>query len=208
MGIILSESASLITSDESLAKNKKEEEYMAYIKEHVDNVVFAFNKYFLSIIKENKELPESNYYTYDDLYNAIEELEKGRIHEHDMSKYSEEEFDAYRAKYYPTEKESNGATNEQKAEIDRKVDIAWIHHYENNPHHPNYWVDKNSDKPKPTDMDLVSILEMICDWEAMSMKFGGNTIDWYTNKADKEKVAMTDKTKNIVEELLDIIYKI
>lgn len=206
MGTIISESTTVITSDESLAKNKKEEEYLNYIKDHKDNVVIAFNKYFLSIIKQNKELPESKYYTYDDLYNAIEELEKGRIYDHDMSKYSDEEFEPYRAKYYATEKESSGLTDEEKTELDRKADLAWKHHYENNPHHPKYWLDKETNKP--TDMDLISIIEMICDWEAMSMKFDGNTIDWYANDADEEKTDMTDRTKSIVEEFLDIIYKI
>ena len=203
MGTIITESATIITSDESLAKNQKEEEYMNYIKDHINNVYIAFNNLFLSRL--NQFEINSEYFTSDSLYQAIEDLNKGRIQDHDLSKYSEEEFEPYRAKYYPTEKEISGLTDEAKSSIEKNADIAWQHHYNTNPHHPNYWIDKETGNP--IDMDLISIVEMICDWEAMSMKFGGSTVDWYDTKADKEKKAMTDRTKNIVEELLNILYK-
>lgn len=203
MGTILTESATIITSDESLAKNKKEEEYMNYIKEHVCNVYNAFNNLFLSRL--NQFEINSEYFTLESLYQAIEDLNKGRIQDHDLSKYSEEEFEPYRAKYYPTEKERSGLTDEAKSLVEKNADIAWQHHYRTNPHHPKYWIDKETGNP--IDMDLISIIEMICDWEAMSIKFGGSTLDWYNTKADEEKKAMTDRTKNIVEELLNIIYK-
>ena len=51
-------------------------------------------------------------------------------------------------------------------------------------------------------MTLRAIIEMICDWEAKSLKFKSNTLEWYTNDAEDEKAAMTDNTKKIVEELL------
>ena len=203
MGTILTESAAIITSDESLAKNKKQEEYMNYIKEHVNNVYIAFNNLFLSRL--NQFEINSEYFTLDLLYQAVEDLNKGRIQNHDLSKYSEEEFEPYRAKYYPTEKEISGLTDEAKSLIAKNASIAWQHHYNTNPHHPNYWTDKETGNP--IDMDLISIVEMICDWEAMGMKFGESTVDWYNTKADEEKKAMTDRTKNIVEELLDILYK-
>lgn len=204
MGTILTESATIITSDESLAKNKKEEEYIDYIKEHVNNVCTAFNNYFLTKSSQFAFEVLVNF-TFFELESAIKELSKGRIYEHDLSKYSEEEFEPYRAKYYPTEKETSGLTDEAKSLIEKNAGIAWQHHYRTNPHHPKYWIDKETGNP--IDMDLISIIEMICDWEAMSIKFGGSTVDWYNTKADKEKKAMTDRTKNIVEELLNIIYK-
>lgn len=46
------------------------------------------------------------------------------------------------------------------------------------------------------------IIEMLCDWIAMSYKFGDSTIKWYETEADDEKKCFTDKTKKIVEYLL------
>lgn len=202
MGCIITES-SIISNDESLAKNKKEEEYLNYINEHRNNVKIAFNNLFISRINEFESL-NSNLFTFDELKSAVEELSKERIENHDLSKYSEEEFEPYRAKYYATEKELSGLTDEDKQLIDNNADIAYEHHYKNNPHHPKYWIDDKT--KKPTDMDILSIVEMICDWEAMSIKFGSSTLDWYNNKADEEKKDMTNNTKNIVELLLNKLF--
>jgi hypothetical protein len=51
-------------------------------------------------------------------------------------------------------------------------------------------------------MTLRAIVHMICDWEAMSMAMGTNTIDWFQNKADKEKEAMSPNTLKLVNEIL------
>jgi len=48
----------------------------------------------------------------------------------------------------------------------------------------------------------LAIIEMLCDWEAMSLKFGTSTLKWYENDAKDEKAALSPKTKEIVEDLL------
>ena len=63
-----------------------------------------------------------------------------------------------------------------------------------------HWV--NPDTGVIEDMTLDAIVEMICDWEAMSIKFNTSTVDWYKTKAIDEKKAMSDKSKEITEELL------
>ena len=51
---------------------------------------------------------------------------------------------------------------------------------------------------------------MICDWEAMSMKFDPNndlgTIAWYINEAEKEKSQMSAVTRKTVENVLELLY--
>ena len=95
------------------------------------------------------------------------------------------------------------ANDEQQKEMEQNYQDAWKHHYENNPHHPEHWVDHKTGVIR--DMSLDAIVEMLCDWEAMSMYHQSSILDWYKNDATDEKKAMTDKTKQIVEELLDII---
>jgi hypothetical protein len=69
-----------------------------------------------------------------------------------------------------------------------------------------HWVDPETKIPR--DMSLRAILEMICDWEAMGLKFKSDTLNWYENDAKDEKAAMSTNTKQIVEELLyNVIHK-
>ena len=57
-------------------------------------------------------------------------------------------------------------------------------------------------------MTLDAIVEMLCDWEAMSLKFNTNTVEWYKNEAIDEKKAFSLNTKAIVEDLLfNILHK-
>ena len=184
-------------------------EYMSYIDEHRNNVKLAFKKLFvdrnipwmkLNITKD--KLIE----TLKNLYNDIEE--------HDMSKYSDEEFDAYRERFYPTneEKEKYRSDSTYSAEVDDNFEKAWQHHYQNNNHHILFWatVDPDGNIQEKRDMPFLCILHMICDWEAMSMKFNPNndlaTIAWYINDADEEKSQMSGNTRKMVESLLELIY--
>ena len=186
------------SSTEKELKNKKQEEYIEYIKEHVNNVILSFKEYFLPLLE--KENLDCKSFSFIDLKNAIE-LNKSIINQHDSSKYSDEEFEPYRLKFYPTnyEKSIISSNNDYSKLVVEKFEEAWKHHYVNNPHHPNHWVDDNGNI---RDMDLKYIVEMLCDWQAMSIKFNSNTIDWYTNNAKDEKECMTDNTKSIVEDLL------
>jgi hypothetical protein len=43
---------------------------------------------------------------------------------------------------------------------------------------------------------------MVVDWEAMSLKFGDTAKEYYLN--NKEKIKLTDKTRTILENELEI----
>ena len=177
---------------------KMREDYFSYIKDHIDNVLKAYTQFFENL---NKETYKSEKIHYDDIIVAIRNC-KVTIQDHDTSKYSDEEFEPYRRKFHPTEFEKVKYEEDEiyRSFVDETFDLAWIHHYTNNSHHPLYWKEVASENIK--DMSLEAIIEMICDWEAMSMKFNTDTIEWYKTKADKEKSQMTEKTKEIVEEIL------
>lgn len=159
-------------------------EYKEYIKEHLGNVNKAFKEFInndqcLKILHE-----ESNG------YNQILDMIKINIDNHDASKYSDIEFDAYRKTFYSVD-------DKEKEDNKESFAIAWKHHYENNLHHWDSWVEKKEDMP------TVYVVEMICDWQAMSYKFGGNAAEWY-NK-EKGKIILTDKTRKLVESFLDAL---
>lgn len=198
MGIILEGNYINMLSDSSgsLEKNQKQEEYMDYIEGHRNRVQEAYEKYFIPLIDQDIDL---NSCSNEEFQIGLKEAQSN-IAIHDESKYSNAEFDAYRLRFYPTTEESEYLqSGDAKIQQQQDFEDAWEHHYKNNPHHPKYWVQEDG---SIRDMDIKYIIEMLCDW----LSFGGDIRVWYANKADVEKKCMTIRTKEITEELMELIY--
>jgi hypothetical protein len=150
------------------------DEYKKYVDGHRARV-----KQFADWLEEN--LPE----VFNDVdLEAFHEV----IDEHDESKFSEPEFEAYAQHFY-------GAKDN-----DFEYDQAWEHHWQNNEHHPEHWLGE--------DMPLIYILEMICDWGSFSIakKDFNELINYYYEQAkDDEEKNLSDNTKKIIEDILDKI---
>lgn len=201
MAVIIQNDLNSTIVDDTIQRNLKEKEYLDYINEHISLVKKAYMMYFYPLM--NKEII-SEYFSNEDFQLALKTAVE-KIATHDASKFSDSEFDGYRAKWHPTDKETH-MDQEYIDMVTEAYDLAWIHHYSVNDHHPKHWVDPKTGEI--ANMTLPAIIEMICDWEAMSMKFDTNTMDWYENKAKDEKSAMSTQTKNIVEEIMyNIIHK-
>lgn len=157
------------------------EEYAAYLKEHIKNVQKAFN--WLLEHKINEKL------NFGDLKTL-----RFNIQNHDASKWSHEEFEAY-AKYFYTNENNEANFNK-----------AWNHHQKVNPHHWQYWVliqeDTNADRYKCLPMDIEYIVEMVCDWWSFSFKKSDLTeiFSWY-NK-NKSNWIIHPRTTRYIEKLL------
>ena len=138
---------------------RKEAEYRAYIDEHINNVKTVFNA-----MKRMELVPPE----------ILPQLEKN-VEAHDKSKYSEEEFDGYRCKFFPV-------SDSEKFAARSAFGRAWEHHKIHNLHHweSPTWFDPKTRTAKP--MDPVYVYEMICDWQAMSLKFGGNCLEWFQSQ--------------------------
>lgn len=186
-----------IDSSNSIERNEKQTEYINYIESHRERVKAAYEKYFVPLIDKELDLQScSNEEFQEALKSAI-----NNINSHDDSKYSDIEFEPYRVRFYPTTEEKELLKNSDYLNQQQENFLeAWTHHYKNNPHHPKYWIKEDG---TIIDMELVYIIEMICDWAS----FGDDTVDWYQNKAIDEKKAMSVRTKEIVEELLGILFK-
>ncbi len=111
---------------------------------------------------------------------------------HDLSKFSPKEFIPY-ARYDFKNKENN--TTKTKEDFNK----AWQHHKDKNKHHWNYWHERGLEMPHKY------ILQMICDWSAMSVKFGGNAQEFYLKNYDNIKL---DRDSRLcVEYNLDLHFK-
>ena len=135
-------------------KLRKEEEYKKYINTHKEN-----------ILKMHKLLQKycSTYLTITMYDNNKDMLE--RLNKHDDSKFSKEEFDAYRIKFYPTKEEENKikTSAEYANMVKTNYENALQHHYKYNTHHPQHYVDSDG---SIRDMPVEDVYEMILDWMA------------------------------------------
>ncbi len=159
------------------------QEYTNYIQEHKSNVEKAYHW----LVDHNIIDLEWTACIYENIV------------EHDMSKYSNYEYDAYDEYFY-------GGNRTKKVESD--FNYAWLHHIHVNPHHWQYWVLKHDDEPEEAlEMPIQYIYEMICDWWSFSFKTGDlkEIFSWY--KKHKGMV-LHPNTRKLAEDTLSKIKKI
>jgi len=150
----------------------KNREYLAYIKNHKENVVRAWD-----MIVE--KLPNEIFVQDIALKNRISE----RVLLHDNSKYSDDEFGAYRQYFYP----SSGETKNREVFL-----IGWNHHFHNNDHHWEFWLDSKGNPLQRGEKTTETLIEMLCDWIAMIHVFGGDLLVYYTENKHKIKLLPED----------------
>ena len=150
------------------AGTDKEREYLEYIDTHIKTVQ--------SVWLALQDRLSGHYWLDDCYYFTIND----RIERHDQSKYDIYEFGGYRQFFYPENE------NEKKAIT---FNHAWNHHQKTNDHHWEYWLLIGTrGKIEALEMEFPSIIEMLCDWTAMSVKFKNMPSNWF--EANKEKMVL------------------
>jgi len=97
----------------------------------------------------------------------IKELIK-RSEEHDNSKMEIGEVEYFDI-YTPKLKDVTYGSPEYN-EMLKELKPALDHHYANNKHHPDHFANGISD------MDLIDLIEMVCDWKASSQRMSDGNI--------------------------------
>lgn len=159
--------------------------YEAYLKEHITNVNRAYQWLKKRHVIDAVELMSMN--------------ENDQIMCHDITKWEEEEYDAYSDYFYGKE----GKDEDDIAVIDGAFDYAWLHHIHRNPHHWQYWVlNEDEGRVKALEMPKNYVYEMISDWWSFSWQKGDlkEIFSWYDGH--KAKMQLHPKTKELVEEIL------
>lgn len=128
--------------------------YLDYIEDHLVNVAKAFSE--LSDACNGKE-----HWVGDDCswYTLHHE-----VMNHDLSKFSKEEFVQYRDNFFPI----NDSDKENSC-----FDAAWENHKTQNRHHHE------------TADNYHDLVHMVVDWVAMSYKFNDNPRDFYEKTKPK-----------------------
>lgn len=93
------------------------------------------------------------------LHSVIEDfLERSRLH--DATKLVSPEVEMF-DEFTPKLAQMEYGSDEYKAALEA-MGPALLHHYENNPHHPEHY------KEGIEGMTLMDVIEMVCDWKAAS----------------------------------------
>ena len=166
-----------------------EDKYIDYIKRHQAGVLKSWKNILYPVL-----LTESDYDV--ELLTDIEIL----INCHDESKFKSDEFDAYCNYFYPSE---------ENAKDEEAFNNAWFLHQRRNPHHWQYWcLIEDSGKIIPLDMPVKYICEMLCDWSSFQYVVDKNSTanNWY--QKNKNKMVLSDSTRQTIEELLKIAPKL
>ena len=154
-------------------EDSKEKQYEDYITSHSENV----NKVWQELCRQT----EINTTTDWDITSLVKV--------HDESKYSSEEFDGYRKKFFP---KYDGEGDENLFQR------AWNHHQKMNPHHWQYWIMWKPEGSVALRMDINYVIEMLCDWTAMSLDFGQEDVSsWY--ERGKNEMFLNPETAKAVE---------
>lgn len=166
-----------------------ENKYINYIHRHRAGVLKSWKNILYPVL-----LTESDYDV--ELLTDIEIL----INCHDESKFKSDEFDAYCDYFYPSE---------ENAKDEEAFNKAWFLHQRRNPHHWQYWcLIEDSGKIIPLDMPVKYICEMLCDWSSFQYVVDKNSTanNWY--QKNKNKMVLSDSTRQTIEELLKIAPKL
>ena len=169
------------------------EKYNEYIKNHIK----AVNEAYETAEKAFKAVFPKVYEDPDQLMSL-----QCNLQYHDKSKNNYNEFWAYAMKFFPFE--------EIPSELEKfkdGFDIAWLHHANHNPHHPAYWTLVEDGKIQYFDMPDIYIIEMLCDWMAMSKYYNSTTLDFWFNNPSAKKLPMTLNTKMKITHFMGWMYK-
>ena len=121
-----------------------------------------------------------------------------KLADHDASKRSEEEYEAYDDYFY--------GKSEDKETAKACFDYAWLHHIHQNPHHWQYWI-LREDEGKETALEMPEeeAYHMVADWWSFSWRAEDLTtiFDWYAKH--KTVMVLHDRTRKLVESILERI---
>lgn len=158
-------------------------EYDNYLYEHRENV-----KKGVEWMLQNLEWIQLDQVLVSDLYALVKS--------HDASKNTQEEYEAYDAYFYGSNK---------SYQVVQDFNRAWLMHIHHNPHHWQHWVLLEDDPDGGNvciEMPMKYVIEMIADWWSFSWKTDNlyEIFDWY--EKHKPTIQFHSNTREVVEHIL------
>ena len=120
---------------------------------------------------------------------------------HDQSKLEEPELSTF-LKYTPKLADSIYGSEEYNSFL-KSMSSALEHHYSHNRHHPEYFKNASKEKSYIDSMNLIDIIEMLCDWKAASMRHKEGDI-MRSIAINKERFGISDQLESILKNTVSL----
>lgn len=166
------------------------------------------NRHINLVKKYAKLVEEYDPIKYKGIINQVENHDASKFEEPERTPYIKltwkHKFDNYKSYKIPNKLD------------DEEINKATLHHVLNNNHHPEKWQDKQKDlinkqdRDKPpkeivdgTKMPDMQLIEMFCDWSAMSEELKKNTVKEWADKNINIRWKFTDDQKDLIYDLIN-----
>ena len=164
-------------------KATKQVKHLQSVMEHINLV-----RLFCSTLNDRLD---------NDIFGRISDEE---IKNHDASKFSEIEITGYVKQFYTDDKNS------------QEWQTALKHHYQNNPHHWQYWLDDINGTmceglSTPLVMPSEQVLIMVADWLAAGYQYKGSAdiSTWLNDNLLTKKINLHKDTALLLNQVLEAI---
>ena len=121
-----------------------------------------------------------------------------RAKSHDQSKLESPEREIF-DEYTPKLKETTYGSDEYKGYL-KEMKVALDHHYANNRHHPEYFTPLVAHLNVINEtfaMNLIDVIEMLCDWKAATMRHADGDIK-KSIEINQKRFGYSDELKAIL----------
>lgn len=130
--------------------------------------------------------------------DKILSMAREQILRHDASKLEDPEFPIF-VEVTPKLKELTYGSEEYKEQL-KQMKVALDHHYEVNSHHPEHYPDGIKG------MNLIDIMELICDWKAASERHADGDIN-KSLEINQKRFGYSDDLKMIMKNTIELMRK-
>ena len=140
---------------------------------------------------EYNSIPDTNKHI-DEVRKRIDEVQRDlskRFYQHDKSKLEEPELSMF-DEYTPKLRDSTYGSDEYKQFL-VGMGEGLAHHYEVNDHHPEHFPGGIED------MNLVQLIEMLCDWKAATMRHADGDLE-QSIEQNAERFGYGNKMKKLL----------
>lgn len=164
----------------------KMEHEVVQVSAEMEEVFVARAKLHRSLVKKNLLMMQGYLGLSKELLHKTADL-------HDLSKYESSERVAYIWMTWMYHCKSEGISFQYPIDIEAVVQQGWQHHITHNAHHPESHADLNQ-------MSFLDIVEMVCDWTAISQENTPNNpsaMAWAIDNLDK-KWNFSDLQKKLI----------
>lgn len=150
--------------------------------------------YFYARTQKHIFLVRDNLYLWTEKYPQYNELNQRAV-DHDLSKFYEPEKTPYIWRTWQSYCTLNNIPFKYPPGMEQQTRDAIFHHITHNRHHPEW-------HPDPDEMTNIDLIEMVCDWTAMSQEFGDKSAMGWADRVLGRRFHFSDRKCGLIRDYI------